>query len=326
MFGSFLLIVLILIVFIGLQAIKIVPQGFQYTIERFGKFSRSLEPGLAFITPFIERVGKRVNVMEQVLNVPPQQVISRDNAGVTIDAVCFYQIMDPYKASYEVSNLPIALNNLVMTNIRTVIGSMELDAMLSQRDQINGQLLASIDHATSPWGVKMTRIEIKDINPPADLVNAMASQMKAERTKRAYVLEAEGRRNAEILTAEGEKQAQILKAEGERQAAFLQAEARERLAEAEANATQKVSEALSNGNVQALNYFIAQKYVESLKDMATSANSKVIFMPLDASALVGAVGGVAELLSDRGITPTTTPGGSPRTSPFTTPQSSRDRS
>jgi regulator of protease activity HflC (stomatin/prohibitin superfamily) len=195
--------------------------------------------------------------------------------------------------------------------------------MLSQRDQINGQLLASIDHATSPWGVKMTRIEIKDINPPADLVNAMASQMKAERTKRAYVLEAEGRRNAEILTAEGEKQAQILKAEGERQAAFLQAEARERLAEAEANATQKVSEALSSGNVQALNYFIAQKYVDSLKDMATSANSKVIFMPLDASALIGAVGGVAELLSDRGITPTTTPNapnGIPRTAKFTAPQ------
>lgn len=319
MFSSFLIVLLVLVVFIGLQAIKIVPQGFQYTIERFGKFSRTLDPGLAFITPFIEKVGQRVNVMEQVLNVPPQQVISRDNAGVTIDAVCFYQIMDAYKASYEVSNLPIALNNLVMTNIRTVIGSMELDAMLSQRDQINGQLLASIDHATAPWGVKMTRIEIKDINPPADLVNAMASQMKAERTKRAYVLEAEGRRNAEILTAEGEKQAQILKAEGERQAAFLQAEARERLAEAEANATRKVSEALSNGNVQALNYFIAQKYVESLKDMATSANSKVIFMPLDASALVGAVGGVAELLSEKGLAPTTTPAAS-RPSRFTPPQ------
>jgi len=319
MFGSFFIIALVLAVFIGLQSIKIVPQGFQYTIERFGKYSRSLEPGLAFITPFIEKVGQRVNVMEQVLNVPPQQVISRDNAGVTIDAVCFYQIMDPYKASYEVSNLPIALNNLVMTNIRTVIGSMELDAMLSQRDQINGQLLASIDHATSPWGVKMTRIEIKDINPPADLVNAMASQMKAERTKRAYVLEAEGRRNAEILTAEGEKQAQILKAEGERQAAFLQAEARERLAEAEANATQKVSDALSDGNVQALNYFIAQKYVDSIKDMATSTNSKVIFMPLDASSLVGAVGGVAELLSDRGPAPTS-PNGTQRSSRFTAPQ------
>ncbi len=316
MLEIFFIILLVFVVFIGMQTIKIVPQGFEYTIERFGKYSRTLTPGLDFITPFIEQVGKRVNVMEQVLNVPPQQVISRDNAGVTIDAVCFYQIMDPYKASYEVSNLPIALNNLVMTNIRTVIGSMELDAMLSQRDQINGQLLASIDQATAPWGVKMTRIEIKDINPPADLVNAMASQMKAERTKRAYVLEAEGRRNAEILTAEGEKQGQILKAEGERQAAFLQAEARERLAEAEANATRKVSEALNNGNVQALNYFIAQKYVDSLKDMATSPNSKVIFMPLDASAVVGAVGGVAELLADRGSPSSPA---APRTSRFSAP-------
>ena len=318
MFGSLFFVLFVLVVIVGYLSIYMVPQGFQYTIERFGKYSRTLDPGLGFITPFFEKVGQRVNVMEQVLNVPPQQVISRDNAGVTIDAVCFYQIMDAYKASYEVSNLPIALNNLVMTNIRTVIGSMELDAMLSQRDQINGQLLASIDHATSPWGVKMTRIEIKDINPPADLVNAMASQMKAERTKRAYVLEAEGRRNAEILTAEGEKQAQILKAEGERQAAFLQAEARERLAEAEANATQKVSEALSEGNVQALNYFIAQKYVDSLKDMATSANSKVIFMPLDASALVGAVGGVAELLSEKAKAPT--PSANNRPSRFTPPQ------
>ncbi len=316
MFGSFLIVLIVLVVFIGYKAINIVPQGFLYTIESFGKYSRTLEPGLGFIMPIVERVGKRVNVMEQVLNVPPQQVISRDNAGVTIDAVCFYQIMDAYKASYEVSNLPIALNNLVMTNIRTVIGSMELDAMLSQRDQINGQLLSSIDHATSPWGVKMTRIEIKDINPPADLVNAMASQMKAERTKRAYVLEAEGRRQAEILTAEGEKQSQILKAEGEKQAAFLQAEARERLAEAEANATRQVSEALSNGNVQALNYFIAQKYVDSVKEMAKSPNSKVIFMPLDSSALIGAVGGVAELLNDRsGQAPTVVPGRPPRATP-----------
>jgi len=296
---GFVFVLLILVVMVGVQTIKIVPQGYLYTVERFGKYSRTLEPGLTFITPFVERIGKRVNVMEQLLNITPQQVISRDNAMVTIDAICFYQIMDAYKASYEVSNLPTALNNLVMTNIRTVIGSMELDAMLSQRDHINGQLLASIDFATAPWGVKMTRVEIKDINPPADLVNAMASQMKAERTKRAQVLEAEGRRQAEILTAEGEKQSQILKAEGERQAAFLQAEARERLAEAEANATQKVSQALSEGNVQALNYFIAQKYVDSLADMAKSPNGKVIFMPLDASALVGAVGGVAELLSER---------------------------
>jgi regulator of protease activity HflC (stomatin/prohibitin superfamily) len=295
-FNGTIIIFAVLALIVVMKLVKSVPQGQNWTVERFGRFTRLLQPGFNIIIPFIESVGRKVIVMEQVLDIHPQEVISADNAMVTADAVCFYQVIDAAKASYEVNNLQQAMQNLVMTNIRAVVGSMELDSMLSKRDAINTSLLLKVDEATSPWGVKVTRIEIKDITPPRDLVDAMANQMKAEREKRAQILRAEGEREAAIKVAEGEKRAQILKAEGLRESAFLEAEAREREAQAEAKATQFVSEAIGAGNSQAINYFVAQKYVEALGQLAASPNAKVIMMPLDASSVIGSIGGINELI------------------------------
>jgi regulator of protease activity HflC (stomatin/prohibitin superfamily) len=294
----FVLVLLAVVVFGLLRAIRMVPQGYNYTVERFGKYVSTMEPGLGFLVPFIDRIGHKMNMMEQVMPVPSQEVITRDNAMVTVDGVAFYQVLNAAKAAYEVQGLQNAIINMTMTNIRTVMGSMELDALLSQRDQINHSLLGVVDQATQPWGVKMTRIEIKDINPPRDLVDSMARQMKAERDKRAAILEAEGLRSAAILKAEGEKQSVVLEAEGRREAAFRDAEARERAAAAEAKATEVVSQAIAKGNVQAINYFVANNYVKALEALASAPNQKVLMLPLDAASMIGSIGGIAEIAKE----------------------------
>ncbi len=320
-FTIFVIVFVVMMFLVVVMAVKSVPQGYEWTVERFGRYTGSLRPGLGFIVPFIDRVGAKINMMESVLDVPTQEVITKDNAMVSVDGVVFYQVLDAAKAAYEVNNLENAVLNLTMTNVRTVMGSMDLDELLSMRDKINAQLLHVVDDATQPWGIKVTRIEIKDIAPPRDLVDSMARQMKAEREKRAQILEAEGARAAAILRAEGEKQSAILEAEGEREAAFREAEARERLAEAEAKATQVVSDAIAKGNVQAINYFLGTKYVEALRLVASAPNQKVIMMPLEAANMIGALGGIAELARDAmqnraGGAPTgpwQQPGGTPRT-------------
>ena len=294
-FDIFVIALLVLFVVTVVAAVKIVPQGFNYTVERFGRYTRTLTPGLTLIIPFIDRIGRKLNMMEQVINVPSQEVITRDNAMVRVDGVGFFQVLDAPRASYEVTNLERAILNLTMTNIRTVMGSMDLDKLLSERDEINHRLLTVVDEATHTWGVKVTRIEIKDIEPPRDLVDAMARQMKAERDKRAAVLTAEGERQAAILSAEGEKQAQILAAEGRREAAYRDAEAREREAEAEARATAMVSEAIASGSVQAINYFIANNYVGALKALAEADNQKVLLMPLESPSVIGSIAGISEI-------------------------------
>lgn len=285
-------IVVVLFLFAG---IKTVPQGYHWTVERFGRYTRTLDPGLKLIVPFIDRIGHKVNVMEQMLDVPSQEVITKDNAKVTVDGVMFFQVLDAARASYEVTRLETSLMNLAMTNIRTVMGSMDLDALLSNRDAINESLLRVVDQAASPWGVKVNRIEIKDIAPPHDLVAAMARQMKAEREKRAVILEAEGQRQSEILRAEGEKQSQILEAEGRKEAAFRDAEARERQAEAEAKATEMLSAAIAGGNALSVNYFIAEKYLKALEGVATSPNQKTLILPIEATQILGSLAGIGEI-------------------------------
>jgi len=304
-FGIFLLVT-------AWKGVVTVPQGTEYTIERFGKYRATFTPGFHWLVPYVDRIGRKLSMMEQVLDVPSQEVITKDNAMVGVDGVVFFQVLDAPKAAYEVQQLEISIMQLTMTNLRTVMGSMDLDELLSQRDHINAKLLTVVDEATTPWGIKVTRIEIKDIRPPTDLVNAMARQMKAEREKRANVLEAEGFRQAAILKAEGERQSQILAAEGQKQeqileaegrkeAAFRDAESRERLAEAEARATMMVSQAIEKGDIQAINYFIATKYIEALGKIATSPNEKLVLMPLEAASVIGAIGGIAELAKNAGV-------------------------
>ena len=282
----------IAVVFMG---VKTVPQGSEYTVERFGKYTKTLKPGLNFIVPFVDHIGNKINMREQVLDIEKQSVISKDNAVVQTDGVVFHQIVDAAKSTYEVNDLHNAMRNLCLTNIRTVLGNMSLDEMLSNREEINTRLLTVVDQATNPWGVKVTRIEIKDLEPPADLVEAMSRQMKAERQKRADILEAEGQRQSEILRAEGKKQSAILDSEGRKEAAFRDAEARERFAEAEANATRLVSDAIRDGDVQALNYFVATKYTEALQAIGAADNQKLVLMPIEASSLIGSLAGIGEL-------------------------------
>ena len=303
--------ILVLAIMFLIASLKIVRQGYEYTIEHFGRFTTVAQPGLNFYPAFFYQVGRRINMMEQVLDVPQQEIITKDNAMVAVDGVVFFQVLDAAKAAYEVSDLFVAIMQLATTNLRTVMGSMDLDELLSKRDEINARLLSVVDHATNPWGVKITRVEIKDIRPPVDIVNAMARQMKAEREKRANILEAEGARASEILRAEGQKQARILEAEGRRESAFRDSEARERAAEAEAKATQLVSDAIEQGSAQAINYFIAQKYVEAVGKFATSTNAKTILFPVEATQLIGTLGGIGalakEALGDKADTPARPP-------------------
>jgi regulator of protease activity HflC (stomatin/prohibitin superfamily) len=290
--------VIVLVILYLVAGIKIVRQGYQYTIEHFGRFTAVAKPGFNFYLPFFYRVGRKVNMMEQVLDIPGQEIITKDNAMVAVDGVVFFQVLDAAKGAYEVSDVYLAIMQLTTTNLRTVMGSMDLDETLSKRDEINARLLTVVDQATEAWGVKITRVEVKDIRPPADIVNAMGRQMKAEREKRAVILEAEGSRASEILRAEGQKQSQILEAEGRREAAFRDSEAREREAEAEAKATELVSNAIAGGNAQAINYFIAQKYVEAVSLFATSPNAKTILFPVEATQLIGTLGGIGQLARD----------------------------
>ncbi|HVI25632.1 MAG TPA: SPFH domain-containing protein [Xanthomonadaceae bacterium] len=297
--GSLLTVIVVIAGIVLLfKTVRMVPQGYEWTVERFGRYTQTLTPGLHFLIPVVYGIGRKVNMMEQVLEVPSQDVITKDNAVVKVDGIVFFQVLDAAKAAYEVATLEVAILNLVMTNIRTAIGSMDLDESLSKRDEINAKVLVAVDQATHPWGIKVNRIELKDIAPPRDLVEAMARQMKAEREKRANILEAEGLRQAAILKAEGEKQSTILEAEGEREAAFRQAEARERLAEAEAKATQMVSDAIAGGNVNAINYFVAQKYIEAFKALAEAPNQKFVMMPMESAGVIGSLGGIAELAKE----------------------------
>ena len=294
----FVLIVVVFAVTLVFKGVKTVPQGYQFTVERFGRFTKALTPGLNLIVPFIDRVTQKVNMMEQVLDIDSQSVISKDNAVIRADGIVFFQILDAGQATYEVNNLQLAIQNLCLTNIRTVLGSMALDEILSNRDEINARLLNVVDSATDPWGVKVTRIEIKDLDPPTDLVEAMSRQMKAERQKRADILEAEGKRQAEILRAEGEKLGAILEAEGRKESAFRDAEARERIAKAEATATQLVSQAIKEGDSRAINYFVAEKYVDALQSIGTAENEKLIIIPYEATAILGSLAGIGEIAKD----------------------------
>jgi regulator of protease activity HflC (stomatin/prohibitin superfamily) len=307
--AEFILVVAIFSIVVLIKAVTVVTQGFEYTVERFGEYTRTLRPGLHIIIPFFDVIGAKMNMMETVVDVPSQEVITKDNAMVRVDGVVFFQVLNAAQAAYEVNNLTRAILNLIMTNIRTVMGSMDLDELLSQRDKINAQLLHVVDEATGPWGVKVTRIEIKDISPPKDLVDSMARQMKAERDKRAAILEAEGLKQAAILEADGEKRAAILEAEGRKESAFRDAEARERLAQAEAKATADVSTAIASGDIQAVNYFVATKYVDALKDIAAAPNQKVILMPLEASNVIGALSGITEIAKETFAKDDSKPGG-----------------
>lgn len=301
-FLIFLAVVALVVIATIFAGIKVVPQGQKWTVERFGRYTRTLDPGLSLIVPFIDTIGKKLTIMESVLDVPSQSVISKDNVAVTADGVVFYRIDSAEKAAYQIDNLTTAIVNLTTTNLRSVLGSMQLDDMLSNRETINAKLLEAVDEATAPWGVKITRIEIRDLSMSPDLQEAMNLQMTAERKRRALVTEASGRKEAEVLKAEGEKQAAVLRAEGEKEAAVLNAEAREREAEAEAEATKVVSEALKDGNQQAINYFLGLKYVEALRDIGSAGNSKLVLMPLEAGGITGAVAGVAEMLKTTGAT------------------------
>src|SRR5438270_3090601 len=294
-FDVFAIVIVALAILTLFAGVKTVPQGFNWTVERFGRYTSTLRPGLNLIVPFFDRIGRRMNMMEQVIDIPQQEVITKDNATVTVDGVAFFQVFDAAKASYEVAQIQRAIETLNMTNIRSVMGSMDLDQVLSHRDEINEKLLRVVDAAVSPWGVKVNRIEIRDIVPPADLVASMGRQMKAEREKRAVILEAEGQRQSAILRAEGAKQSQILEAEGRREAAFRDAEARERLAQAEAKATEMVSEAVAQGDVASLNYFVAQKYLEAFGKLAQSPNQKVLIIPMEASSILGSLAGIGEI-------------------------------